>query len=58
MPLKNVRNITLTLTEDDIRLLEELSNIRKSTKSEIVREALKIYNLFFHTYIYSKKPTV
>ena len=44
--MRTTKNITITLNEDDLRLIEELCKMRKVSKTELIREALVVYKFF------------
>jgi len=44
--VRTTKNITITLSEDDLRLMEELCKMRKVSKTELIREALVVYKFF------------
>jgi len=44
--VRTTKNITITLNEDDLRLIEELCKMRKVSKTELIREALIVYKFF------------
>ena len=44
--MRTTKNITITLSEDDLRLMEELCRMRKVSKTELIREALVVYKFF------------
>lgn len=42
-----VKNLTITIDEEDEQLLNLLCNIFKKKKTEIIRESLKIYYFLY-----------
>ena len=44
--MRTTKNITVTLSEDDLKLIEELCKMRKVSKTELIREALVVYKFF------------
>jgi len=43
---RTTKNLCITLDEEDMKLLSELSAVRKMSKTEVIKEALRIYKAF------------
>jgi len=43
---RTTKNLCITVDEEDLKLLNELSMLRRISKTEVIKEALRIYKAF------------
>ena len=43
---RTTKNLCITVDEEDLRLLNELSKLRKLSKTEVIKEAIRVYRAF------------
>ena len=44
--VRTTKNLCITVDEEDLRLLNELSKLRKLSKTEVIKEAIRVYRAF------------
>ena len=43
---RTTRNLCITIDEEDEKMLNELSRLRRLSKTEVIKEAIRVYRAF------------